>query len=295
MKKDKLVLWSILVVILLAFYWGFERFSSIKKEEARIKAEEIAEIKQSQTTFDNLESSKLFGIKLGDSAISLILQLKYYGTPLYKNVWTSNDYEKIMDPSGLITGTKINFLSMGEFAIRLNDFFRPNANNELFINKNEDFLDYYIKYQPYGDAKITSIIASLKTENTDHDQCVKDLKPYASVISERIKKENPNPHIIMEDNFFPEIEGKHNHAQILFKYKKTKSYLDGKRALRFDGWCWSSKRNPYIELSAPRLKIELKTYQKIMKKINEQKELDSKKEFDENAKEAKPEIDKSGL
>jgi hypothetical protein len=32
-----------------------------------------------------------------------------------------------------------------------------------------------------------------------------------------------------------------------------------------------------------------------MKKINQQKEIDLKKEFDENAKEAKPEIDKSGL
>lgn len=295
MKKDKLVLWSVLAIILLVFFWGIDRWASILKKEDQIKAKKEAELKQTQITFDNLESSKLFGIKLGDSAISLILQLKYHGTPLYKEVWTSEDYEKIMDPSGLLTGTKINFLSMGEFAIRLNDFFRLTASDELFINKNDDFLDYYIKYQPYGDAKITSIIASLKTANTDHDQCIKDLRPYASVITERIKKENPDQHIIIEDKFFPKIEGQHNHAQILFKYKKAKSYLDGKRALRLDGWCWGSKRHPFIELSAPGLRIELKTYQQILKKIKDQKELDLKNEFNENANEDKTKIDKSGL
>ena len=295
MKKDRLLWDSILTLILLVFFWGIDRWASIQKKEDQIKAKKEAELKQTRITFDNLESSKLFGIKLGDSAISLILQLKYYGTPLYKEVWTSEDYEKIMDPSGLLTGTKINFLSNSEFVIKLNDFFRPNAHDGLFINKNDDFLDYYIKYQPYGNAKITSIIASLKTVNTDHDQCVKDLRPYASVIAERIKKENPDKHIIIKDNFFPEIEGQRNHAQILFKYNKNKSYLDGKRALRFDGWCWSSKRHPIIELSAPRLKIELKTYQQIMKKIKDQKELDLKNEFNENANEDKTKIDKSGL
>ena len=289
MKKDKLVLWSILTVILLAFYWGYEHFSSIKKEEARIKAEEIAEIKQSQTTFDNAVASRLFGITLGDSAIKLISGL---------NNWEPSDkeYENWFEPSGLLKGTRNDFLSAAEFILNLNDFISGETLDWLVLYKNRDFEDYYIKYQPYGDYKITSIIGSLKRRYRDYDECITALRPYATVIVERIRKENPDKHIIMEDMFFPKIDGEYNNAKILFKYKKRKSYLDGKWILTLQSHC-----NPFsdgksnIELKAPSLRIELKTYQQIMKRINEQKEIDLKKEFDENAKEARPEIDKSGL
>jgi|VirMetMinimDraft_7_1064189.scaffolds.fasta_scaffold18112_2 hypothetical protein len=289
MKKDKLVLWSILAVILLAFYWGYERFSSIKKEEARIKAEEIAEIKQSQTTFDNAIASKLFGIKLGDSAIKLISGL---------NNWEPSDkeYENWFEPSGLLKGTRNDFLSATEFILNLNDFISGETLDWLVLYKNKDFEDYYIKYQPYGDYKITSIIGSLKRRYRDYDECVTALRPYATVIVERIRKENPDKHIVMEDMFFPKIDGEYNSAKILFKYKKRRSYLDGKWILTLQSHCNPfSDGKSHIELKAPSLGIELKTYQKIMKKINQQKEIDLKKEFDENAKEAKPEIDKSGL
>jgi len=289
MKKDKLVLWSILAVILLAFYWGYERFSSIKKEEARIKAEEIAEIKQSQTTFDNAVASKLFGIKLGDSAIKLISGL---------NNWEPSDkeYENWFEPSGLLKGTRNDFLSATEFILNLNDFISGETLDWLVLYKNKDFEDYYIKYQPYGDYKITSIIGSLKRRYRDYDECVTALRPYATVIVERIRKENPDKHIVMEDMFFPKIDGEYNSAKILFKYKKRRSYLDGKWILTLQSHCNPfSDGKSHIELKAPSLGIELKTYQKIMKKINQQKEIDLKKEFDENAKEAKPEIDKSGL
>jgi len=289
MKKDKLVLWSILAVILLAFYWGYERFSSIKKEEARIKAEEIAEIKQSQTTFDNAVASRLFGITLGDSAIKLISGL---------NNWEPSDkeYENWFEPSGLLKGTRNDFLSATEFILNLNDFISGETLDWLVLYKNKDFEDYYIKYQPYGDYKITSIIGSLKRRYRDYDECVTALRPYATVIVERIRKENPDKHIVMEDMFFPKIDGEYNSAKILFKYKKRRSYLDGKWILTLQSHCNPfSDGKSHIELKAPSLGIELKTYQKIMKKINQQKEIDLKKEFDENAKEAKPEIDKSGL
>ena len=165
-------------------------------------------------------------------------------------------------------------------------------------NKNKDFENYYIKYQPYGDYKITSIVGSLKNRPAPslYGECIKALRPYATVIAERIRKENPDKHIVMEDMFFPKIDGEYNNAKILFKYKNRRSYLDGKWILSLQSHC-----NPFtygkmhIELKAPSLGIELKTYQQIMKRINEQKEIDLKKEFDENAKEAKPEIDKSGL
>ena len=291
MKKDKLVLWSILVVILLAFYWGFERFSSIKKEEARIKALEIAEIKQSQTTFDNAVASRLFGITLGDSAIKLISGL---------NNWEPSDkeYNKWFEPSGLLKGTRNDFLSATEFTLKLNDFISGKTLDWLFLNKNKDFENYYIKYQPYGDYKITSIVGSLKNRPTPslYGKCIKALRPYATVIAERIRKENPDKHIVMEDMFFPKIGGEYNNAKILFKYKKRRSYLDGKWILSLQSHCNTfTDGKMHIELKAPSLGIELKTYQQIMKRINEQKEIDLKKEFDENAKEAKPEIDKSGL
>ena len=286
MKRDHL-LWVIIITILCTVgYLGYERHSSIKKEEARIKAEEIAEIKQSQTTFDNAVASRLFGITLGDSAIKLISGL---------NNWEPSDkeYNKWFEPSGLLKGTKNDFLSLGEFTLKLNDFISGETLDWLVLYKNRDFEDYYIKYQPYGDYKITSIIGSLKKGARYYDDCIKDLRPYATVIIERIKKENPDKHIIMEDMFFPEIEGKHNYAKVVFKYKKRKSFLDGKWILRINSYC--REYNSYIELAAPSLRIELKTYQQIMKRINEKKELDLKKEFDETAKESKPEIDKSGL
>jgi len=289
MKKDHL-LWGVIILIFCSFvYFGFERHASIKKEEARIKAEEIAEIKQSQTTFDNAVASKLFGIKLGDSAIKLISGL---------NNWEPSDkeYENWFEPSGLLKGTKNDFLSVAEFTLKLNDFISGETLDWLVLYKNKDFENYYIKYQPYGDYKITSIIGSLKTSHRDYDKCVKALRPYATVIAERIKKQNPDKHIVMEDMFFPKIDGEHNYAKILFKYKKRKSYLDGKWILTLQSHCNPfSDGKSYIELKAPSLRIELKTYQQIMKRINEQKEIDLKKEFDENAKEAKPEIDKSGL
>ena len=289
MKKDHL-LWGVIILILgSVIFFGLERHTSIKKEEARIKAEEIAEIKQSQTTFDNAIASKLFGIKLGDSAIKLISGL---------NNWEPSDKEYVnwFEPSGLLKGTRNDFLSATEFILNLNDFISGETLDWLVLYKNRDFEDYYIKYQPYGDYKITSIIGSLKRRYRDYDECVTALRPYATVIVERIRKENPDKHIVMEDMFFPKIDGEYNSAKILFKYKKRRSYLDGKWILTLQSHCNPfSDGKSHIELKAPSLGIELKTYQKIMKRINEQKEMDLKKEFDENSKEAKPEIDKSGL
>jgi len=288
-KKDKIFLWSVLGIILLIFYWGYERFSSIKKEEARIKAEEIAEIEQSQTTFNNAVASRLFGITLGDSAITLISGL---------NNWEpeTEEYKKWFEPSGLLKGTNNDFLSMAEFTLKLDDFISGQTLDWLFLNKNKDFEDYYIKYQPYLDYKITSIIGGLKARHRNYDECVKGLRPYATLIAERIRRENPDKHIVMEDMFFPKIDGEHNYAKILFKYKKNGSYLDGKWILSLLSHCNAfTDGKSYIELKAPSLRIELKTYQKIMKRVNEQKELDLKKDFDEQSNKEKPKIDNSGL
>ena len=288
MKRDHL-LWGVIILILgSVIYFGVERYVSIQKKESLKEslkeAEKEAELKQTQTTAYNLEVSKLFGIKLGDSAIRLISGLNNLEP-------TDEEYLNWFEPSGLLKGTNSDFLNLGEFVLKLNDFISGETLDWLVLYQNKDFEDYYIKYQPYGDYKITSIIGSLKKGTINYGDCVKALRPYATVIAERIKKENPDKHIIIEDNFFPEIEGEPNSAQIVFKYKKKKSYLDGTWILSLKPYCRDYK--PYIELAASRLKIKLKTYRQIWKKINEQKELDYKKEFDDKANESK--INKSGL
>ena len=294
MKKDKLVLWSILAVILLAFYWGYDRLSSIKKEEERIKAEKEFEIYKESKIFERLESTSLFGIKINDSAIALLLDFKHYGTSLKKEVWTKEDYSKIMDETGLLKGTKINFIGPPNFTLKLNDFFDPNIHNGVLIDLNENFEDYYIKYQPYRSGKISTIFASLKTEYIDHNKCVKDLRPYAEVILERIKFQNPDKEIIINDKFYPKINGKFNYPSISFGYKYNLNAF-GDIVLVIRGRCSSNLKKAFIEIEATAQSVDLDKYRAIMKKIREQKELDFKNEFNNSAKEAKPEIDKSGL
>ena len=294
MKKDKLVLWSILAVILLAFYWGYERLSSIKKEEERIKAEKEFEIYKESKIFERLESTSLFGIKINDSAIALLLDFKHYGTSLKKEVWTKEDYSKIMDETGLLKGTKINFIGPPNFTLKLNDFFDPNIHNGVLIDLNENFEDYYIKYQPYRSGKISTIFASLKTEYIDHNKCVKDLRPYAEVILERIKFQNPDKEIIINDKFYPKINGKFNYPLITFGYKYNLNAF-GDIVLVIRGRCSPSLKKAFIEIEATSQSVDIDKYRVVMKKIREQKELDFKNEFTNSAKEAKPEIDKSGL
>ena len=294
MKKEKLLFWSTLLIIFLAFYWGYERHSSIKKEENRIKAEKEFEIYKESKIFQRLESSSLFGIKINDSAIALLLDFKHYGTSLEKKAWTNKDYTKIMDSNGLIKGTKINFMGTPNFTLKLNEFFDPDVHNNLLINLNKDFDDYYIKYQPYDSGKISTIFASLKTEYVDHDKCVKDLRPYAEVILERIKFQNPNKEIIINDKFYPKINGKFNYPSITFSYKFNLTNF-GDTVLIIRGKCESNMNKAFIELEAPAQSVDLDKHNKIMKRISEKKELDFKNEFNNSAKEENPEIDKSGL
>ena len=294
MKRNKFILWSILALILLAFYWGYDRFSSIKKEEERIKAEKEFEIYKESKIFERLESTSLFGIKINNSAIALLLDFKHYGTSLKKEVWTKEDYSKIMDETGLLKGTIINFMGSTNFTLKLNDFFDPNIHNGVLINLNENFEDYYIKYQPYQSGKISTVLASLKTEYVDHNKCVKDLRPYADIILERIKFQNPNKDIIIKDYFYPKINGKFNYPSIRFGYKYNLNAF-GDTVLSIRGRCSPSLKKAFIEIEATAQSVDLDKYRAIMKKIREQKELDFKNEFNNSAKEAKPEIDKSGL
>ena len=293
MRRNHL-LWGVIILILGSFiYFGVERWASIQKKEYQIKADRQSEIKANRLINKGLESSSLFGIRLGDSAVALRLSLEY-GVP-NSGIWESEDIKKVTEqPSGIIKGTTTNNLAGFGFVLKLNDFIDPSIHDGVYINLNNDFEDYYIKYQPYGTGKIHSIIASLKTEwkSDGHETCVKDLRPYAIAVAERIKKENLFERIVIVDNFYPKIDGEHNYPEIFFKNNKFKS--TGEYILVIKGWCQVSTKEAFLELAASRLGVPYEKWSKIMKSITEQKELDLKKEFNDDANKEKK-IDKSGL
>ena len=293
MRRDHL-LWGIIILILgLVIYFSVEREASDKKKVDQIEADRQSEIKANRLINKGLESSSLFGIRLGDSAVALRLSLKY-GRPKSGNSWSSEYVDKIIEPTGLIKGTEANRLGSFGFTLKLNDFIDPSIHNGVFIYLNDDFEDYYIKYQPYGTGKINSIMASLKTEWKwdGNETCVKDLRPYALAVAERIKKENAFEEIVVEDRFYLKIKGEHNFPQILFKNNKFKS--TGEYILAIKGLCQGSTKEVFLELTANRLSVPYEKWSEIMKKIREQKELDLKKEFNDDANKGKK-IDKSGL
>lgn len=293
MKRDHLLYGIIILIIGSFIYLGVERWASIQKKEDQIKADRQSEIKANRLINKGLESSSLFGIRLGDSAVALRLSLEF-GKPKSGNSWGGEYIDKVIEPTGLIKGTNKNS-GANDFTLKLNDFIDPSIHNGVFIYLNDDFENYYVKYQPYGTGKIYSIMASLKTEwkSDGYETCVKDLRPYALAVAERIKKENSFERIVMVDNFYPKIDGEHNFPKILFQNNIFKS--TGENILSIKGVCQSSTREVILELTANRNGVPFKKWQAIMKKIRDQKEVDLKKEFNEDANKEKSKINKSGL
>jgi len=294
MFKNRNLLWGTIIIIVCFFgYLNIDRWISKQKKEDQIEADRQLKIEKYDLINKKLETSTLFGIKLGDSAVALRLSLEY-GKPKSGNSWGSEYIDKIIDPTGLIKGTDKNSGAY-DFTLKLSDFIDPSIHNGVFIYLNDDFEDYYIKYQPYGTGKIYSIMASLKTEwkSDGFESCVKDLRPYALAVAERIKKENIFfKEIVVVDKFYPKINGEHNFPKILFQNNIFKS--TGENILSINGICQSSTREVILELTAVRNGVPFKKWSAIMEKIREQKELDLKKEFNEDANKKKK-IDKSGL
>ena len=286
MKKN-IILWSAFSFILLVFVWGIINHLNIKEKEKIEEAKKLRELEKKEKILNNLETSRLFGISLGSSAIQLISGLNNFEP-------TDKEYYEWFEPTGILKGTLTN--TLGRFSLRLNDFISGKTLDWLFLYKNKDFDNYYINYQPYGDYKITTIFASLKKYHPSYEECIKALRPYATTISERIKKENPDDSVVVEDLFFPKIKGASNSAKIIFKYNKPRDYLDQKWILTISAYCgsYNDKKN-YLQLNAPRLAIQYNTYQKIMKEINKQKEIESRNKFDEEADQNESSLDKTGL
>tara|TARA_B100001057_G_scaffold481844_1_gene556363 strand:- start:1179 stop:2075 length:897 start_codon:yes stop_codon:yes gene_type:complete len=296
-KRDHL-LWVIIITILCTVgYLGYERHSLIKEKE-KIKESQKKE-KENQDkqishkalmTLNSLRTSRLFGVQLGNNAIKLISGL---------NNWepTDEEYLNWFESNGLLKGTKDNLFNNLQFSVPLNDFItsnRENALDWLVLYQNDDFSKYYIEYNPFN-KKISAIIGSLKKEYIDFKSCVEDLRPYANVIAEGIKNDNPDENLIIEDRFYHTINGSMNYPIIEFKYKKFRHQLNDMHILSLRGDCSFRNNASSIILESPELKIDLETYRKIFKILNERKELNLKKEFNDKANEKEEKIDKSGL
>jgi len=294
----KKILIFIIIVILL---FGFFFFWVVNKE---IKSEKILEKRNYDKKIAlNLRNSKLFGIKLGDDALSLLFQLKSLGS-------TYGNLDKVMEPSGLLKGTRFDFLMGTDFSILLNDFIDETTMEQQVkdceklyeeigkikdeyscikpIQKNKNISKYYIKYHPYGDKKISSIVGSLDNTNKDTDLCVKDLKPYANIIAKRIKKENPDENIVKEDNFYPKEYKGNQFPQIKFKYNDN-------IILTINGYCYVNLKESFIGISSPLLSPTIHVYWKIIKELKDEKELDLKNNFDEDVKNKESLIETKGL
>jgi hypothetical protein len=296
MFKNRNLLWGTIIIIVCYFgYLNIDRWISKQKKEDQIEADRQLKIEKYDLINKKLETSTLFGIKLGDSAVALRLSLEY-GEPKSGNSWGSEYIDKIIDPTGLIKGTIVNRAGAFGFTLKLNDLINPSIHNGVFIYLNDDFEDYYVKYQPYGTGKIYSIFASLKTEGErdTYETCIKRLRPYALAVAERIEKENIFfKEIVVEDKFYPKINGEHNPPQIFFR-NSTFSKGTPEFILTINGKCEIRGNKPTLELTAQRNGVPYEKWSAIMEKIREQKELDLKKEFNEDAHKKKK-IDKSGL
>ena len=155
------------------------------------------------------------------------------------------------------------------------------------IIKNENFSGYYIKYHPYG-YRIWSIIGELIKNHSSKKECVKDLKPYANILMNNIKKLNSSERIIVEDKFYPT----ERNPKIIFSYK-SEFYNNTTSIIIIEGVC--KNNSSYISLSAPLLRPNADELKRIRKQIIENKKLNEKNEFDKNVSEKEKSIDTQGL
>ena len=298
MKRDHLLWWPIIGIVLLIIYLGIQRWQSIQYQSERDKFKEktrtVKIYDKREMAIDSLQSSRLFGIKLGGDVIELISGLNNFEP-------TDEEYKNWFDPSGLIKGTKKDYFNTFQYSVLLNDFISRNgkALDWLFLYQNDDFSKYYVEYNPYS-KEISAVIASLKKEYTDHETCVKNLRPYVNLIVERIKKDNPDENLIIDDRFFPKLNGKENFPILWFKYKNKKNLSDT-FVLHLKAFCGLNNES-IIMLEAPMLQIDHKTYKRVLddvsknlRIISEKKDLKLKEKFIEDANKEKSKINKSGL
>ena len=269
--------------------------------EKRNNIKEISEKRERQVKITKgLYNTKLFGIKLQQETDILLFSIQNIASS-YGNT------DKVYQDNGLLKDTENLFYS--DYSVKLNSFINDEGmestkqscvdmykklekeNPEKLcikpIIKNENFSDYYIKYHPYG-YRIWSIIGKLNKNHSDKDKCVEDLKPYANILMNNIKKQNTSERIVVEDKFYPT----ERNPKIIFSYK-SEFYNNTTSILIIEGVC--KNNSSYISLSAPLLRPNADELKRIRKQIIENKKLNEKNEFDKNVSEKEKSIDTQGL
>ncbi len=300
-KIKPLVIGIVFIFLALIATAFFKERSETKKKQAEYYEEQL---RQHELT-KGLYSSKLFGIQINKEADILLFSLQDIAAS-YGNI------DKVYQDSGLLKNTVKFFLSGSAYSVQLNDFINDagieeqrqfcidlynNISKKITeedclrpINKNKDFSEYHIKYHPYG-YKIWSIIGKLNKNFETKKECIQKLKPYANILSKKIRDTNSNENIIVEDKFYPNEK----FPKISFNID-TKTFSKRKitlTILTIEAHCLD--KASYISLNAPLLKPSYEVFSEIEQKIREKKKLNIKENFDEKAKEQEKSIDTQGL
>ena len=291
--------WIIRLVVGVLIFFVLFKYVEYSENKKRLK--EISEKNERQIkAIQGLYSSELFGIKLQQQADILLFSIQNIASS-YGNT------DKVYQDNGLLKYTENLFYS--DYSVKLNSFVNDEGiestkqscvdmytklekeNPEKLcikpIIKNENFSGYYIKYHPYG-YRIWSIIGELIKNHSSKKECVKDLKPYANILMNNIKKLNSSERIIVEDKFYPT----ERNPKIIFSYK-SEFDNDTTPTLIIEGVC--KNNSSYISLSAPLLRPNADELKRIRKQIIENKKLNEKNEFDKNVSEKEKSIDTQGL
>jgi len=291
--------WIIRLAVGVLIFFLLFKYVEYSENEKRFK--EISEKRERQEkVYQGLYASKLFGIQLQQQADILLFSIQNIAST-YANT------DKVYQENGLLKYTENLFYY--DYSIKLNSFINDegmeNTNQSCVdmytklekenpeklcikpIIKNENFSEYYIKYHPYG-YRIWSIIGKLNKNHSSKKECVEDLKPYANILTNNIKKINSSERIIVEDKFYPNEKK----PKIIFSHK-SEFYNNKSSALIIEGVCLNN--SSYISLSAPLLRPNTNELINIRNQIIENKKLNEKNELDKIVDEKEKSIDTQGL
>jgi len=291
--------WIIRLVVGVLIFFVLFKYVEYSENKKRLK--EISEKNERQIkAIQGLYSSELFGIKLQQQADILLFSIQNIASS-YGNT------DKVYQDNGLLKDTENLFYS--DYSVKLNSFINDEgieSTNQSCVDmytklerenpeklcikpiiKNENFSKYYIKYHPYGYG-IWSIIGELIKNHSSKKECVKDLKPYANILMNNIKKQNTNERIVVEDKFYPS----ERNPKIIFSYK-SEFDNDTTSTLIIEGIC--KNNSSYISLSAPLLRPNSGELKRIRKQIIEKKQINKKENFDKSVKEKEKSINTQGL
>lgn len=298
--------WIIGIIIFILLFFALGKYVQYSENQKIYK--EISDKNERQSKIiSGLYSSKLFGIQLQQQADILLFSIQNLAS-------SYGNKNEVYQDNGLLKNTENLFFY--DYSIKLNPFINDDGMEntkqscvnmykklerknpeELCIKpiiKNEYFTEYFIKYHPYG-YRIWSIIGKSNNTFENKEQCVQNLKPYANILMNKIKNDNPSERIIVDDKFYPN----ETKPIIKFFYKSeiNEALVLKNPILTIEGNCtkFISSYVPSISLNAPLLQPNIDELRKIRKQISEKINLNTKEDFDNNVKEKEKSIDTKGL